>query len=52
MTESSSPIVASGEEMAQRWGSVGEAIQAAGFAGVHAYPMRWRGRALAWGVER
>ena len=39
-------VTATGEEMATRWGPIGDAIAAAGFAGVHAYPMRWRGHAL------
>src|SRR3954447_16605296 len=39
-------VTATGGEMRARWGSVGEAIAAAGYSEVHAYPMLWRGRAL------
>jgi GAF domain-containing protein len=33
-------------EIVARWADVGEAIVKAGFQAVHAFPMRWRGRAL------
>ena len=35
-----------GAELVDRWGEVGAAIFAAGFAQVQAYPLRWRGRAI------
>jgi hypothetical protein len=38
------PVVAtSADEIATRWGGVGEAIVKAGFESVHAFPMRWQG---------
>jgi hypothetical protein len=41
------PVIAvGGEELAQRWGQVGEAIAGAGFDRVDAYPMRWHDRVL------
>ena len=33
-------------EIVSSWGDVGEAIVAAGFLAVHAFPMHWRGKAL------
>jgi hypothetical protein len=39
-------VSATGDEMEARWGSVGQAITAAGYSGVHAYPMHWRSRPL------
>jgi hypothetical protein len=39
-------IVASGADMVERWGDIGTAILAAGYGGVHAYPMHWRGQAI------
>jgi hypothetical protein len=39
-------IFASGSEMVERWGDIGTAIMAAGYDGVHAYPMHWRGEAI------
>jgi transcriptional regulator with GAF, ATPase, and Fis domain len=33
-------------EIIERWGSVGEAILAAGFHAVHAVPLRWHGRLI------
>lgn len=39
-------VVASGTEMVERWGEIGTAILAAGYDGVHAYPMNWRGEAI------
>jgi hypothetical protein len=39
-------IGASGAEMVQRWGDIGTAILEAGYDGVHAYPMHWRGQAI------
>jgi hypothetical protein len=41
------PVVASGaEEMVARWGAVGSAIVAAGFDGVEAFPLLWRGHVI------
>jgi signal transduction protein with GAF and PtsI domain len=41
------PLLLSGADaLVARWGEVGEAIVAAGFTAVEAYPMRWQGRAL------
>src|SRR4051794_41891838 len=38
------PVSANGEaEITGRWPDVGAAIVAAGFLGVHAFPMTWRG---------
>jgi hypothetical protein len=34
------------DELVARWGEIGEAIADAGFSGVEAYPLRWRGRGL------
>jgi hypothetical protein len=34
------------EQIIGRWPGVGEAIVAAGFLAVHAFPMRWRGTSL------
>jgi hypothetical protein len=39
-------VLASGDEMVERWGQIGTAILAAGFHAVHAYPMHWRGHAI------
>lgn len=40
------PILATGDQLEQRWGEVGSAIRDAGFTTVHSYPMRWRGQTL------
>src|SRR5205085_109120 len=39
-------IFAEGPDMVERWGDIGTAILAAGYGGVHAYPMHWRGKAI------
>ncbi|MCW2847008.1 MAG: hypothetical protein JWR90_982 [Marmoricola sp.] len=39
-------VSAAGEQISDRWGVVGEAILAAGYVAVHAYPMHWRGHVL------
>jgi hypothetical protein len=44
--ESAEVVTATGAEMRDRWGAVGEAISLAGYSEVHAYPMHWRGRTL------
>lgn len=41
------PVTATGaQQLAERWGSVGQAIADAGFERVDTYPMRWHGRIL------
>lgn len=44
--DTATAVEAVGTEMVERWGGIGTAIVEAGFTGVHAYPMVWRGRAL------
>lgn len=39
-------VFAGDQEVVDRWGDVGRAILAAGYRGVHAYPMHWRGRPI------
>ena len=39
-------VTAEGEDLQHRWGGIGEAVLGAGFTGVRAYPMLWRGEAL------
>ncbi len=44
--EDNRKLHARGAELAERWGEVGGAISAAGFEQVHAYPLRWQGKAI------
>jgi transcriptional regulator with GAF, ATPase, and Fis domain len=39
-------VVLGAEQLIERWPVVGQAIVAAGYQAVHAYPMRWRGHTL------
>jgi hypothetical protein len=39
-------VFATGEDVVERWGDVGRAILDAGYRGVHAYPMHWRGQTI------
>lgn len=39
-------VISSGAEMVERWEETGTAILAAGYNGVHAFPMHWRGRPI------
>jgi transcriptional regulator with GAF, ATPase, and Fis domain len=41
--DESALTVCSGDDITERWGSVGEAIVTAGFHAVHAVPLRWHG---------
>jgi hypothetical protein len=44
---SSSPIGVSGADaLVERWPEIGTALVSAGFDGVHAYPLRWRGQTI------
>lgn len=46
LAEGSPVIVTGAQDVAVRWGDVGEAILNAGYVGAHAYPMRWQGRTI------